>query len=97
MTTPQDAKQMHALIEAAEAVVARWYSPKWKDEPHTAEVINRLRDACAAIATQPAADERLEYLYQIACVKPFIAPIATKEKWLASIDAAIAEKEITNG
>lgn len=40
------------LIEAAEAVIVRWYSPKWKDEPHTAEVINRLRAALAAKTPQ---------------------------------------------
>ncbi|MES2319956.1 MAG: hypothetical protein V4631_20950 [Pseudomonadota bacterium] len=48
MTTPQDNLPMRELIEAAEAVVARWYSPKWKDEPHTGEFINRLRAAIAA-------------------------------------------------
>ena len=37
---------------------------------------------------------RLDALYQAMCVKPFIAPIASKEKWLASVDAAIlAAKE----
>lgn len=36
------------LIEAAQAVIARWDSPKWKDQPHTAEVICRLRDVVNA-------------------------------------------------
>ena len=44
------------LIEAAESVVARWYTPKWKDEPHTAVFIERLRAALAAKSAiaQPA-------------------------------------------
>lgn len=33
------------LQAAAAAVVARWDSPKWKDEPHTAVFIDRLRNA----------------------------------------------------
>lgn len=33
------------LRAAAQAVVDRWDSPQWKDEPHTAEFINRLRRA----------------------------------------------------
>lgn len=40
-----DIDKERELIEAAEAVVARWYTPKWKDEPHTAEFIERLRTA----------------------------------------------------
>lgn len=34
--------ELHA---ASAAVVARWDSPKWKDEPHTAVFIDRLRKA----------------------------------------------------
>lgn len=30
--------------------------------------------------------ERLNKLYHIACVSPFIGPIAGKEAWLASVD-----------
>lgn len=37
--------ELHA---AAAAVVARWDSPKWKDEPHTAVFIDRLRKALSA-------------------------------------------------
>lgn len=48
----------------------------------------------AALAQPVAVDARLEYLYQIACVKPFIAPITTKEKWIASIDAAIDAHDV---
>lgn len=33
------------LQQAAQAVVDRWDSPSWKDQPHTAEFINRLRHA----------------------------------------------------
>ena len=35
------------LIEAAQAVIARWDSPLWKDFPHTAEFIHKLREAVA--------------------------------------------------
>lgn len=37
------------LRAAAQAVVDRWDSPQWKDEPHTAEFINRLRRALEAV------------------------------------------------
>jgi hypothetical protein len=33
------------LIEAAQAVIDRWDSPKWRDEAPTAEFIGRLRKA----------------------------------------------------
>lgn len=33
------------LVSKAKAVVDRWDTPKWKDEPHTAEFINDLRKA----------------------------------------------------
>lgn len=36
------------LIAAAEAVIMRWYTPKWKDEQHTAVFIDRLRAALAS-------------------------------------------------
>lgn len=35
------------LLEAARAVVARWDSPNWKDQPHTVEFIAKLRVAIA--------------------------------------------------
>lgn len=47
------------LIEAAEAVVARWYTPKWKDEKHTAEFIERLRRAIP-VAQEGAATTQQE-------------------------------------
>ena len=37
-----------------------------------------------------AANGRLDCVYQLAMVTPFIAPIASKERWLESIDRAIA-------
>ena len=33
------------ILLAAQAVVARWDSPLWKDQPHTGEVIAELRKA----------------------------------------------------
>ena len=36
-------EKMRSLVEAAEAVIARWDSPKWKDQEPTAAVIHRLR------------------------------------------------------
>lgn len=33
------------LCDAAQAVITRWDSPAWKDQPHTAEYIKRLRAA----------------------------------------------------
>lgn len=36
------------LREVGRSVVDRWDSPKWKDQPHTGEVINRLRAAIDA-------------------------------------------------
>jgi hypothetical protein len=44
----QPVEHGHALREAAQAVVDRWDTPKWKDAPHTAEYINRLRRELAA-------------------------------------------------
>lgn len=38
------------LRAAAAAVVARWDSPKWKDEAHTGVFIDRLREALEASA-----------------------------------------------
>ena len=35
------------LLEAAEAIVARWDSPLWKDQPHTGTFIDQLRAAIA--------------------------------------------------
>lgn len=43
---PEPASDLRA---AAQAVVDRWDSPQWKDEPHTAEFINRLRRALEAV------------------------------------------------
>lgn len=38
---------MSELRQAAQAVVDRWDTPLWKDAPHTAEFIDRLRAALA--------------------------------------------------
>lgn len=36
------------LVDAAQAVIDRWDSPKWKDVPPTADSINALRRAVKA-------------------------------------------------
>lgn len=56
-TTPEDYAQaaydvvkimeINPLVSAAQAVIDRWDSPNWKDLPHTAEYIYRLRMAIA--------------------------------------------------
>ena len=47
----EDVDQLEAqnaeLLEASEAIVARWDSPLWKDQPHTGVFIDRLRAAIA--------------------------------------------------
>lgn len=40
-----DEANVKALVEASDAVVKRWDSPKWKDLPHTADYIHALRNA----------------------------------------------------
>lgn len=55
---PAAAPDERELIEAAEALVARWYTPKWKDEPHTAVFIERLRAALSNSAAPAQADAR---------------------------------------
>lgn len=37
---------------------------------------------------------RLDYIYHLTAVKPFIAPIVSKEKWIASIDTALSSLEV---
>lgn len=39
---------MTPLQKAAQAVIDRWNSPSWKDQPHTAEYIEELRKALDA-------------------------------------------------
>ncbi len=41
------------LIEAAKSVIARWDTPLWKHAEPTAEVMNRLRNALAALSAKP--------------------------------------------
>lgn len=43
--------ELAELRAAAQAVVERWDSPKWKEQPHTAGFIDRLRKA---LPTPPA-------------------------------------------
>lgn len=40
-------RQRDELLAAGKALVERWDSPLWKDQPHTGEFIARLRDAVA--------------------------------------------------
>ncbi len=40
---------VNELREAAQAVIDRWDTPKWKDAAHTGDFINRLRRAVDAI------------------------------------------------
>jgi hypothetical protein len=71
------------------------FIPGWREK---AAEIGRLRARIATleaaqVSVVPDATEdraRLDCLYQTMCVRPFIAPIASKERWIASIDAAVA-------
>jgi len=51
------------LQQAAQAVIDRWDSPSWKDEPPTAVVIGALRKALADEQAQ-AANSRIASLYE---------------------------------
>ncbi len=42
-------RQRDRLAEVAQAVWDRWETPLWKDHPPTALVMNKLRDALAAV------------------------------------------------
>ena len=42
-------KQRDDLLAAGRDVVNRWDSPLWKDQPHTAEFIDALREAIASV------------------------------------------------
>ena len=60
MTSPQPVTdEQAALIKAAREVVERWDSPNWggRHLEHTADYINRLRRALAAIEQQPPAPQ----------------------------------------
>jgi len=50
-------RQRDILLEAGTAIVERWDTPLWKDVPHTAEFINKLRKAIEEI-NQGEANER---------------------------------------
>jgi len=63
---------MTPLQKAAQALIERWDSPAWKDQPHTAEYILTLRkalDAEIAQAVEPVA--RVESI--MANGRPFIS------------------------
>ena len=40
-------RQRDELVQAAQAIIDRWDSPKWSNLPHTGEYIAKLRDAVA--------------------------------------------------
>jgi hypothetical protein len=46
-------EQRDILAEVAQAVWDRWETPLWKDHPPTALVMNKLRDALAAMEGGP--------------------------------------------
>jgi hypothetical protein len=51
LVASEDTKRLdweHELIAAAQAVIERWDTPLWKDAPHTAIFINRMREAIDA-------------------------------------------------
>ena len=66
------------LLAAASAVVARWDSPLWKDQPHTGELIQRLRNALAEQAPPAAVPEG----YALVPVEPLIRARNTAMQWV---------------
>lgn len=40
----EQAKLIAELVESSDALIDRWNSPLWKDLPHTAEYIHKLRN-----------------------------------------------------
>lgn len=63
------------------------------DSPDTGETVEVLIDLAGKVEGVAAQGEqdaaRLDHLFHLWCVRPFIAPITTKDKWIASIDTAI--------
>ncbi len=51
------------LIDAAEAVIARWETPLWKDVEPTATVIYRLRDAVQKVKASESEEPDLLIAY----------------------------------
>lgn len=43
------AKEVAALVKAAEAVIRRWDTPHWKETEPTAHTVNAMRNALAAL------------------------------------------------
>lgn len=52
------------LIDAAEAVIARWDSPQWNWEEPTASLIHELREAVEEAKTGTPAEERVVQLVE---------------------------------
>lgn len=72
------------------------YAGKW-DGHDTPEKYRRVAALPVAapvpVAVEDARDAaRLDLLYKMAMVEPFISPIATKEKWLDSVDREIEKR-----
>jgi len=59
------------LVDKADALVKRWDSPLWKDLPHTAEYINELRYALAAIAATKGITPTTRADVPMTCVATF--------------------------
>ena len=75
---PPPAAVSEELLAAASAVVARWDSPLWKDQPHTGELIQRLRNALAEQAPPAAVPEG----YALVPVEPLIRARNTAMQWV---------------
>lgn len=78
---PQAHSDLHA---AAQALVDRWDTPKWKDADHTGAFIQRLREALAA---PPAQEVRvpLSDAEALAIVRSVPALVTAEEEWLWAI------------
>ena len=80
---------------------ARSPDPALTDEQRHEQNVEKLIASAPVAAPTEAPDgardaERLERLYQMCMVEPFIAPIATKDAWIASLDKAIATTKANN-
>ena len=85
--------------------VYRWLSKVAKAERgYTGSAAHHLMNYYEGAESVPEAGQsvpddaaRLDYVYHLAMVEPFIAPIASKEKWLESIDRGIASMSADSG
>jgi len=99
--SPSTAPEVDEVCAAAEAVVSRWDSPKWKDEPHTAVFIDRLR---RALASRPAEvdDEGLPVLpepfenWDPRC-EGLVLPVFTAEQYRQGQRDAVAADRARRG